>query len=105
MIHTAALIAFVALLVHGSTREGMILERVRSLTFRWPPWLTKPLYDCPVCMAPWLGAILYASGVLEVETIGRAVLTCLAAGGINFAFITYVASWPDYEQPTDPDGN
>ena len=100
MINTAALIAFAALLVHGSTREGMIFARVRSLTFRWPPWITKPLYDCPVCMAPWLGAILYAVGILEAPTIGLAVLTCLAAGGINFALLNYLA-WPDYEPPAD----
>lgn len=108
MIHTATLIAFAALFLHSTTKEGMIFYRVRELTYRWPAWIKKPVYDCPICMAPWFGAILYAVGILPrpatAEALGLAALTCLAAGGVNAALI-YFIGWAEDREPADADGN
>jgi hypothetical protein len=37
--------------LHLSTGEGMINYWVHQATAKLPNWLTKPLFDCPTCMA------------------------------------------------------
>ena len=95
MIETAFLIAFNVLFLHASTWDGMINEWVRSMAFNWPVWVKKPLFDCPICMAPWWGALImltfhFATGFWK--KILRIILMLFAAGGINTVLIYMISS-------------
>lgn len=43
--------------IWASMLYGMILAKVRE--FKVPECIKKPLYDCPICMVPYYGSILY----------------------------------------------
>jgi len=60
MIHNAIIISLIVLAIHATTWRYMIFnELAHWLRKRLPQWLHKPLFDCPYCMTPYYGALLY----------------------------------------------
>lgn len=57
------LIAFIAsvcmLLIHYSTHEGMILQRMHKLTWNLPHLIKSPLFECYPCMCSIWGSIFW----------------------------------------------
>lgn len=97
MIEKALIIALGVFFLHATTWEGMLNEWVNRAAFRFPAWLKKILYDCPVCMAPWYGAALMLSGVLRVDSLTEGALILAAAGGVNAVLIFFIPFWGDNE--------
>lgn len=88
------LVTLVVLFIHTTTWEGMINEWVQKLAFNWSPYLKKPVFDCPICMAPWWGsAILVGLGLTTGQWLNWYVwiLVVFAAGGLN-AVLIYIIS-------------
>jgi hypothetical protein len=89
---TALHISLCILAVYSSTREGMILSRPRAAMHSfmdrifgvvWSEWLSKPLFDCFVCMASFWTLVL--SPVFDVKIIDIPI-TMLMVCGINTIF-------------------
>lgn len=93
MLYDAFIIAFAVFFIHACTWEGMILEKLRELTFEWPQWITKPLYDCPICMAPWWG-----SAILLLMGHGWSWVPLIVAGGINTVIIQLMSHGQDEDR-------
>lgn len=54
----AVVISLIVLFIHATTWDGHIFSFVRN-------WIdekkkvSKPVYNCPICMCPWYGTLLY----------------------------------------------
>lgn len=83
------IIAFAVLFIHVTTWEGMINFWAFRLTRSWPEWIRKPLLACPICMTPWWGAAIIATGAVPFLGYLDAILVLFAAGGVN-AVLNYV---------------
>lgn len=95
MIETAFIVAFVVLFMHVTTWEGMINEWVGKALFNAPEWIKKPLYDCPICMAPWWGSVCLAAMCLySSEWLNPVswIILVFSAGGINAVLIYIISS-------------
>lgn len=43
-------------------QEGHLLEKLGEwMRSKWPNWITKPLYDCSICMASLWGSIAFVA--------------------------------------------
>lgn len=100
MITMALIIALAVLFLHSTTWEGMIFHKVSVVLNEAPDWVKKPLFDCPICMTPWWGAIMIIAGELtgQLPCIGylREFAVLFAAAGMNVIFIYVVSLCRDY---------
>lgn len=81
-------IAFVIQFIHALFWEGMIFGFIGAkLDNLLPSYIRKPLYDCPICMAPWWGSVILfffsLAGIVQLPSAGLWVTTLLVTGGIN----------------------
>lgn len=86
LIVIAIIVAFVVLFLHATAWEGMIFGTIAEKAFDWPEWIRKPLFECPICMAPWWGSLILvifglATGVWFSWWQWAVIL--FVAGGIN----------------------
>ena len=71
----------------------MIFHELSEKLESWPEGLRKPLYECPICMTPWWGIIIYLVGhyvgmhEFSELTIQRILFTVFTAAGINTIFL------------------
>ena len=93
MLTTAFIIAFIVYFIKATTWKGMIFHGVIEKLEWLPKKLKKPLFECPVCMTPWWGVLIYLighyAGLEEFSelTFRRLVFTVFAAAGINTLFL------------------
>lgn len=89
-------IAFMTLFLHASTWDGMINAWIPKVTYNWPEWVKKPLYDCPICCAPWWGALIlllsHLTGSLPAFNWFQVVCILFGAGGVNTVLIYMISS-------------
>lgn len=89
MLEQAAIIALIVYFIKASTWKGMILYNSKEKLNWLPSYIRKPFFECPVCMTPWWGIIVYIiahySGIEEFEklTIARLLFTVFVSAGIN----------------------
>ncbi len=83
MLEMAFCISFVVLFVHASTWEGMLLQFIPSFFWDAPVWVKKPLFDCPVCMAPWYGALVMVFSGWYPDNWVQPFIILAISGGIN----------------------
>ena len=98
MIELTLIISLVVLFIHATTWEGMINEWVVRACWDFPSWIRKPLFDCPICMAPWWGSlIILLFGVFTDNWLHPFiwVLQLFAAGGINAVLINTITPSDD----------
>lgn len=58
MIENAFIIAMIVLFLNSTTWEGMIFENINKILK--PKWkISSPIYNCPICMTPWWGTLIY----------------------------------------------
>lgn len=54
------LIAFCVLAIYSTMWYGMIFGKVRDFgESKFPVWLRKIVFDCPICMTPYYGTVIY----------------------------------------------
>jgi len=46
---------------YAITRKGMLLERISALGSMLPPYISKPIVSCPVCMCSFWSAVVHVS--------------------------------------------
>ena len=92
-------------MVYASTGKNMIFYGIRKILYAWaargksdchtaPQWkkkLLKPILDCPVCMSPWYGILIWMSCGNQV--CWDMVVHCLAGGGCTWILTRLI----DYE--------
>ncbi len=93
MIETAFIIAFIVYFIKATTWKGMIFYTLSEKLESWPEAIRKPFYECPVCMTPWWGIIIYLIGhyadmpEFSELTFKRVLFTVFTAAGINSIFL------------------
>ncbi len=58
MITQALAIAMIILFLHATTWDGHIFEGIRKYIDE-DKKISKPIYNCPICMTPWWGSLIY----------------------------------------------
>lgn len=113
MIENAFIIAMVVYFIHATFWPTQIFGGIALwLEDRMPEKLTMPLFNCPICMTPWWGTLIYLIGGLwdnghfkdqQLETI---ILTVFCAAGINTILLQFnrIAdvmkdSYEDFNEP------
>lgn len=107
MLVNAICLAYAIYFIHViCSWDGHIFSRLD----RWmeeaeaPEWLTKPFYDCPICMSIWWGMIFQAALHYDFHVerfsgyVPEMLFTCMIAGGIN---VLNVIASKAYEKMTD----
>ncbi len=93
MLESAFVIAFIVYFIKATTWKGMIFYEITQKWESWPEFVRKPLYECPVCMTPWWGVVIYLVGhytklpEFSELTIQRVIFTLFTAAGINTIFL------------------
>lgn len=89
MLEQAFIIAFIVYFIKATTWKGMIFYDIKEKLTNLPSYIRKPFFECPVCMTPWWGVVVYLvahySGLHEFHelTIARLIFTVLISSGIN----------------------
>lgn len=80
LLTNALIIALFCLFLNATTWNGQIFNFVRKYI---PPEksISKPIYNCPICMAPWWGTIIFL--VFFPSNISTWFLTIMCAGGFG----------------------
>jgi len=95
MLNTAFIIAFMVYFVKATTWKGMIFHNICNTLEGIPEKIKKPLYDCPICMTPWWGTLIYIIGhythlpQFEVLSFPQVIFTIFTAGGINTIVLVF----------------
>jgi hypothetical protein len=93
MLTAALIIALMVYFIKSTTWKGMIFHPLAERCKNWPEKLRKPIFECPICMTPWWGTIIYLVGhyldlrEFSVLSVGRIVFTVFVAAGINTIFL------------------
>lgn len=58
MIEHALTIASIVLFLHSCTWGGMIFNGIQNWV-KPEDWMSKPIYNCPICMTPYYGTLIY----------------------------------------------
>lgn len=79
MLEQSFIISMIVMAIWFTMQEGEIFGRVQ----KYSHWKIAPaLFDCPICMVPWYGSILY---VLIWGVSWQWPVVVIAAMGINAA--------------------
>ena len=86
MIVNAIIISLIVLAIHATTWQYMIFnELAHWLRKHLPLWLQNPLFDCPFCMTPYYGTLLYLglhySHIKGFNFAGDTLTTIVQAAG------------------------
>lgn len=93
MLTSAFIIAFIVYFIKATTWKGMIFHGLTEKMEWLPKKLKKPLFECPICMTPWWGVVIYLighyAGLEEFAELSfrRLIFTVFAAAGINTLFL------------------
>ena len=79
MLQQAVVIALVIMFLNATTWEGMIFHGIRKLIDPEAA-ISKPIYNCPICMGPWWGTLIYI--LFFHESFKSYLLTVGAASGL-----------------------
>lgn len=89
MIEQAFIIAFIVYFLKATTWKGMIFYQPKEKLKWLPSFIRKPFFECPICMTPWWGIVVYLlahfSDLPEFEelSLARLIFTVLVSSGIN----------------------
>lgn len=96
MLTQAFVIALSVLFIYTTMQEGMIFEKLGNFfKCKLPEILWKPVFDCPICMTPWYGTIIYF--ILFTFSWKDYLGTIFTAAGIACVFV-YFLRMTDYLQ-------
>lgn len=81
--------------IHYTMQEGEIFGFIGKWLHDWlPPKLHQPVYECPVCMAPWYGTVIY--WIFWHQGRKEWIICIIAAMGLNAVLVKL---FPDKETP------
>lgn len=85
MIEKIFIVSFIVCGIWACFWESMIFGSFRRIGGKWPEWLQAPIFDCPVCMAPYYGTIIY--WVALGNDWKEWIIVILSSLGLNAIFI------------------
>lgn len=88
-------IVFISLAVYAiwyTMQPGEIFEGLANLFSKLPAKLHSPLFDCPICMVPWYGSLLY--WIFYAGPIEDWAFTIIGALGLNVVLSKMFAKEP-----------
>lgn len=89
MIENALITALFVLFLNASTWEGMIWHKESEwLQGRFPEWVLKPIYSCPICSGFWWAIVIQL--ILGVEFGVGFVLTPFITGGMGVVSVLII---------------
>ncbi len=87
MIENSLIIALIILFLHATTWDGHIFNGIRKLIDE-DKKISKPIYNCPICMTPWWGTLIYGL-FFHIGWLDW-LLTIGAAAGISVIFVILI---------------
>ena len=85
ILETSAIISLSVFFIHASAWTGMINEWIREIINPEKFW-SNPVYNCPICMTPWWGAVFLAimhyTDITNLSFLEYAI-TLFCASGIS----------------------
>ena len=88
MIEKAVLISAIVFAIHYTMKEGEIFEKLGDWLFvHFPKKLHSPIFECPVCMCPWYGTILYWA--IWGCSVKEWLVVIIAAMGLNSVIVNF----------------
>lgn len=90
MMEQVLLIAFAVYFIHATFWPEQIFGKLAEWLESWmPEKLTMPLFNCPICMTPWWGTLIYwVCHWLDIALFADVrwpviILTVFAGAGLN----------------------
>lgn len=80
MIENSLIISLIILFLHATTWDGHIFAGIRKYIDE-DSAISKPIYNCPICMTPWWGTLIY--WIFYQNSIADWLLTVGAAAGFS----------------------
>lgn len=88
-------ISMMVFAIHYTMQEGEIFGFVGKWLHDWlPPKYHQPVFECPVCMAPWYGTLIY--WIFWHQGKKEWIICIIAAMGLNAVLMKL---FPDKETP------
>jgi hypothetical protein len=80
MIENSLVIALIIFFLHATTWDTHIFSGIRKLISE-DSMISKPIYNCPICMTPWWGSLIY--WLFFAHSFTDWLLTVGAAAGLS----------------------
>lgn len=89
MIENSLIISLIILFLHSTTWDGHIFEKIRKW-IKEDSKISKPIYNCPICMTPWWGTLIYWL-FMHISFVDY-LLTVGAASGLSVISVILIAA-------------
>lgn len=83
ILQRAFIIGLIVICIWACFLESMIFGKIRDIDM--PDWLAQPLWNCPICMVPYYGSVVY--WLVFKGSIIEWILVIMVAMGINTIFV------------------
>lgn len=87
MIQNALAISLIIFFLHATTWDGHIFQGIRNLIDE-KSIISKPIYNCPICMSPWWGTAIYL--ILFPVSFQDWILTVGVASGLSVISVVLI---------------
>jgi hypothetical protein len=85
MLEKILITALIVMFIWATMLEGMIFGKIRQWLAALTEFYQKPIFDCPICMVPWYGSIVY--WVIWGNSWQEWLIVIFAAAGLNTVFV------------------
>lgn len=86
-MENSLIIALIILFLHATTWDGHIFSGIRKLIDE-ESTISKPIYNCPICMTPWWGTAIY--WIFFNISVTDWLLTVGAAAGLSVISVVLI---------------
>ena len=85
MIERVVIIGFCVFAIYYTMLEGEIFGDFGNWLYdHLPHSLHQPVFDCPICMVPWYGTLIYWAMRMQHGSLKDWLFTIMAAMGFNY---------------------
>jgi hypothetical protein len=85
ILEAAFTISFIIIFINATTWKGMIFNKLTKKLKNLPVFIRKPLIECPICMTPWWGTLIFLIGYFTISEFGSYSI-------FHWFFIVFAAS-------------
>lgn len=87
MIEKVFICSFIVFAIWYSMQEGEIFGRLGRWLENLPEWMHNPVFDCPVCMTPWYGTVIY--WIVWGGSVKEWLVVIIAAMGLSAIIVKF----------------
>jgi hypothetical protein len=81
MLETSIIAALGVQFIWACFQPGMIFSGIRDKIVLLPEYIKKPFSDCPICMTPYYGTLIFL--LIGNRSFEEWIVVVFCAGGIN----------------------